>query len=717
MSRRTSNEGFIRVETSEDDGPKSGLHNSMSHRPDDHLLSQYGTSMTAENETGFAMSISRDGGQLKDHPRDYNSHQDMNEELDFDWREEGEGRDFDDILRDGSGDVGGEGEEQLEEINEERQEIVARRMRILTFLAALGGFLFGYDTGVISGAMPPITRSLSLTTPQKEMVVSCTVLSAFIFSIVGGTINTNFGRRVSILLSSFIFTVGALLMGIAWDYSSLILGRVVVGCGIGLASLTTPIYIAEVSQPHMRGRLVTINGLLICFGQFTAGMVDGIFDAIDENNGWRFMLGLAAIPSIIMFIGFMGLPESPRYLVMRGREEEALSVLLSVRDTDKEAQDELKDIITICDYMESDTAPLSEGIKNEEGSLGIQQAVSSSNNLSQEKRGKISSLFSDFHSLINHAPTRRALTLGCGLMVLQQLSGINTVMYYAASIYQMAGFDETTAIWLSAFTALAQVSGVIISIYFIERKGRRPLILSSLFFAALSLLGLGACFLLARYSSGLIDDPVVDYDDKCSFQPARVWDGITRYCYDCVLIKDCGYCNGFCTQGNESGPFDSNDICEGEQWQFEKCTNKYGYMSILFMVCYLLSFGIAMGPLPWTINSEIYPLQHRSLAVSCSTATNWIGNFVVSATFLTISSPAMLTSYGAFWLYGGVALSGLGWVYSVLPETKGLSLEQIEELFQRPGDSTSNYDAQGSGSGLSASQKELVARFNTTAGH
>ena len=246
---------------------------------------------------------------------------------------------------------------------------------------------------------------------------------------------------------------------------------------------------------------------------------------------------------------------------------------------------------------------------------------------------------------------------------------------------------EVTAVWLSGFTALAQVAGIAASIYLVDYAGRRQLVLTSLGLVSICLLGLGGSFYLARVSS----QQVIATDDECRAIPALVWSGLTSYCYDCAQMEGCGFCGDRCVAGDEKGPFEpttsSSDIeplmcAKDTHWVYNLCANQWGWLSVFFMVAYLLAFGIGMGGLPWTINSEIFPSRYRSIAVSCSTASNWIGNLIVSATFLSISKPESMTAYGAFWMYGLVAVIGFVWLYYALPETKGLTLEEIEQMFR-----------------------------------
>ncbi|KAL3905909.1 MAG: hypothetical protein SGILL_009487, partial [Bacillariaceae sp.] len=545
-----------------------------------------------------------------------------------------------------------------------RKAQVWRRMRYLTFMAAIGGFLFGYDTGVVSGAMLPIKRRFDLSPQQQEVVVSSTVLAAFVSSLyLGAPLNERFGRRWAILFAAAVFGLGSVMLMFAMSYWNLVLGRIVLGLGIGVASLTTPVYIAEVALPSMRGQLVTINTLMITFGQFFAGMVDGVFDELLPETGWRYMLGLAGVPSLIMFVGFLNLPESPRWLAGKGRMQEAKCVLIELRETKREAEVELKEIVEAL-------PPQSTTVSThhyEKASNNIDQFVDETTSLSSSSSSTSEDPlpYGSNNPLDARNEQQHALTLGCGLMAVQQCSGINTVMYYAASIYEMSGFEEVTAVWLSGFTALAQVAGIAASIFLVDRAGRRTLVLTSLACVTVSLAGLAASFYLSRVTSGHVQHSSGD----CQSQPATIWDGATAYCYDCASIPGCGYCSGACVPGNNTGALDGDDLadfCDGdglEEWQYDACSgdgsveNPYGILSVVFMVLYLLAFGIGMGGMP------------------------------------------ALTAYGAFGLYGFVALSGLSWLCCTLPETKGLTLEEIEELFRRPG------DARGRGSGHEGSNR------------
>eukprot|EP00903_Cladosiphon_okamuranus_P005490 g5473.t1 len=463
----------------------------------------------------------------------------------------------------------------------------------LTVISALGGFLFGYDTGVVSGAMLLIKDDFMLSNWHQEVIVSVTIVAAVTAAVAGGPAMERWGRRPLILLAAVIFTGGAVMLAFANSYRTLVGGRLVVGIGIGLASLTTPVYIAEASPSHIRGKLVTLNTLFITVGQVVAGVVDGLYSG--TPGGWRYMLGLSGVPSFFMTLGFLFLPESPRWLVSAGRRRHAMTVLQKIRGT-SDVHAEMEEMV------ESATDKDSGGLKASVTVMG----------------------------LLQDPRIRRALVLGCGLQMLQQLSGINTVMYYSASIFSMAGFSDEASIWLAAVTAAAQSIGVCIGIYFIEICGRRTLALSSLGMVTSALVLLGLGFHL--------------HDAAIEAAAATGADG------------------------------------------FPPAAEKYGYVVVGTMIGYLFTFGVGMSSVPWTVNAEIYPNHARSLGTSASTTVNWIGNVAVSATFLTLASDDVLGKAGAFWLYASIALAGWAWLFWCMPETKGLALEEIELLFARPGD-------------------------------
>ncbi|NXB88310.1 MYCT protein, partial [Vidua chalybeata] len=337
---------------------------------------------------------------------------------------------------------------------------------VVSVFSALGGFLFGYDTGVVSGALLLLKRELNLDALWQELLVSSTVGAAALSALAGGVLNGLCGRRPCILLASGLFTAGSGVLAAARDKETLLAGRVVVGLGIGVASMTVPVYIAEVAPPHLRGRLVTINTLFITGGQFFASVVDGIFSYL-AKDGWRYMLGLSAVPAVIQFLGFLFLPESPRWLIQKGQTQRARRILSQMR-----------------------------------GNQAIDEEYDSIKNNIEEEEKEVGAAGPVICRMLTYPPTRRALIVGCGLQMFQQLSGINTVMYYSATILQMSGVeDDRLAIWLAALTAFINFIFTLVGVWLVERMGRRKLTLGSLTGTAVALIILASGFLLSAQVS------------------------------------------------------------------------------------------------------------------------------------------------------------------------------------------------------------------------
>ncbi|CAI5785247.1 proton myo-inositol cotransporter [Podarcis lilfordi] len=528
---------------------------------------------------------------------------------------------------------------------------------VASVFSALGGFLFGYDTGVVSGALLLLKKELHLDAFWQELLVSSTVGAAALSALLGGVLNGWCGRRACILLASGIFTAGAAVLAAAQDKETLLAGRVVVGLGIGIASMTVPVYIAEVAPPHLRGRLVTINTLFITGGQFFASVIDGAFSYLPKD-GWRYMLGLSAVPAVIQFFGFLFLPESPRWLIQKGQTQKARRILSLMRgnQTIDEEYDSIKN-----------------NIEEEEKEVGAAGPV--------------------ICRMLTYPPTRKELIVGCGLQMFQQLAGINTVMYYSATIMQMSGVqDDRIAIWLAAVTAFTNFIFTLVGVWLVEKVGRRKLTLGSLAGTTVALLILALGFLLSAQVS-----PQVTLNPE---GPSGQNSTCTKYsyCNGCMLDPICG----FCYKLNKSSVVESSCVpvdrkstmeaawgrCSNETrlkteetyWAYNFCPTPYSWTALVGLILYLVFFAPGMGPMPWTVNSEIYPLWARSTGNACSSGVNWIFNVLVSLTFLHTAE--YLTYYGAFFLYAGFAFVGLIFLYGCLPETKGKKLEEIECLFE-----------------------------------
>lgn len=335
-----------------------------------------------------------------------------------------------------------------------------RFVYVAASFAALGGLLFGYDTGVISGALIFIKREFGLTTAAEEVVVSGVLLGATIGAIFGGKAADLFGRRRVLLVTAAIFGIGALASAVAPSPTILIVSRVVLGLAIGLASTNVPVYLSEVAPPHARGWVVSLFQLAVTVGIVVAYLTDYAFAGIE---GWRWMLGLAVVPALVFGTGMFFLPETPRWLIRGGHHEVAQRVLVRIR--------ELPDVSVEIEEIKASLA---------------QQAES----------GHWTDLL--------RRQVRPALVVGLGLAIFQQITGINTVIYYAPRILQSAGFNSASgAILATVGVGVVNVGMTIVAMFLVDRAGRRPLLLVGIAGMIITLGALGLSFRISNPSGQL----------------------------------------------------------------------------------------------------------------------------------------------------------------------------------------------------------------------
>jgi SP family galactose:H+ symporter-like MFS transporter len=429
---------------------------------------------------------------------------------------------------------------------------------LLAIVGAVGGFLFGYDTGVISGALLYLRTEFHFSPTMVGTVTAVVLAGAVIGAATSGALNDRLGRRAMLIFASIVFGIGALVTAFAISIAWLIVGRFIVGYAIGVASYTSPLYISECAPADVRGALVSLSQLAITVGIVAAYLVDFAF-AYDQ--GWRWMFGLAIVPALFLAIGMAFLPDSPRSLMNRGHGEEARRLLERIR-----------------------------GKEEKEEAIGRIEEV-----LALEKP--------QWGELMGPA-LRPAMVVGLGLAIFQQFIGINTVIYYAPTIFQYANFSSASvAILHTVGVGIVNVGFTVVAIFLLDRIGRRPLLLIGVVGMILTLALLG---------------------------------------YD------------FTRPEAERGP-----------------------LSVIGLMAYVAAFAISLGPIFWLMISEIYPLRIRGRAMSVATLTNWLSNLLITFTF-----PLMIAAIGpsaTFWIYAGVGVIGFFFCWSLVPETKGRSLEEIEQ--------------------------------------
>jgi MFS transporter, SP family, galactose:H+ symporter len=334
--------------------------------------------------------------------------------------------------------------------------------RIIAVAAAFGGLLFGYDTSIISGAILFVRSQFHLTSVETEVAVSIVLAGAALGAASAGYLGGRFGRKPVLIFNAFLFATFALVTGMATDLPLFLLARFVVGVAVGVSSMLTPLYIAELSPPKIRGALVTLNALAIVTGAAVAFYIDYLFAS---SGNWRAMFTSAVLPSVILLVALFFLPESPRWLVTRQLMDEAFRILDQVEET----EDAWRHLAELEEVARTDKL-------------------------------RFRDLFTD--------RLKMPLLIGLGLAVFQQITGINTIIYYTPMILEMAGFKGyTSAILASVLVGAVQLVMTVIALFLLDRVGRRPLLLIGIGGMSISLIHLGYLFGSSRVSRvGILTD-------------------------------------------------------------------------------------------------------------------------------------------------------------------------------------------------------------------
>lgn len=503
------------------------------------------------------------------------------------------------------------------------------------FMAAVGGFLFGYDIGVISGALLSIEHEFDTSDFVAELITAGVLVGAMIGAAMGGVLADQLGRRRSNMVAGVVFAAGAVFLGFVPDTDWLIAGRVLIGVGVGIASVVGPLYISETSPADKRGGRVSLFQFAIVFGILAAYVVDAFFTGVPD--GWRWMFALGGVPGVLLFVGFIGMPASPRWLVMKRRTEEAETVLRRLMPAAR-ADEEIARI-------KQDVARASSG-----------------------RRVKLADV----------PGIRLALTVAVGLAILQQFIGINTILFYAPILFHHAGF-KTDAAALSATVGLGLVNllATLVALRFADRAGRRPLLLWGTAGMTVSLMVIAIGFAImgdADPSTSISKAPHTGHTPAAANHHLATPDASTNSSTSAASVQPMTTATP-ATDDTAKPPAPIDPTATGEP------ISLLAILILAFTALFVACFAFSLGPITWTMISEIFPNEVRDRCVSIAAGVNWGSNFVISLTFLSLLDffgPAM-----TFSAYGLIGLAGFLWIWRVIPETKGYSLEEIEDNLAR----------------------------------
>ncbi|TCD65240.1 hypothetical protein EIP91_002948 [Steccherinum ochraceum] len=486
-----------------------------------------------------------------------------------------------------------------------------RKIFAIAVFASLGGLLYGYNQGVFSGVLGMnnfITKMGKDATDSnlKGWLVAVLELGAWFGVLLTGYAADKLSRKYTIVLAVVVFCVGVIVQTCAQHPSSIYAGRFVTGIGVGSLSMAVPLYNAELAPPEVRGSLVALQQLAITFGIMISFWIDygtnyiGGTGTTQSQAAWRVPLALQLVPALVLGVGILFMPFSPRWLINQGRDEEALAVLSRARDMPQDS-----DLVQI-EFLEIKAQHIFE-----------QEVAAAKFPLYQD--GSWSSNFKlgvfDYLSLLTTRTLFFRTAVGTLTMFFQQWTGVNAILYYAPSIFQSLGLTgNTVSLLATGVVGIVMFLATIPAVIWVDNAGRKPILVSGAFIMA-------ACHLIVAVLTGLFHD---------------------------------------------SWPSHSNA----------------GWAACAFVWIFAMAFGYSWGPCAWILVAEIWPLSVRGKGISIAASSNWMNNFIVGQV-----TPTMMDKlgFGTFVFFGAFSFVGGLFILFFVPETKGLSLEEMDEVFGAQG--------------------------------
>lgn len=514
---------------------------------------------------------------------------------------------------------------------------------LVALTVALGGFLMGFDASVISGVNKFIELEFALSKLELGWAVASLTLSATIAMMLAGPLSDKIGRRKVLSYAAVLYAISAIGSALAPSFLFLVIARMIGGLGVGASLIIAPMYIAEIAPAEMRGRMVSFNQLNIVLGISVAFFTNylilqwGQSDAawaqalkFDEYN-WRWMLGLEAFPAILYFFGLFMVPRSPRWLIMKGEFDEALTVMTRATGS-------------------------------EQAQKGLQEVKSSF----KEDKPAGKTIIEDLWTLFKPS-LRLVLSIGIVVAILQQITGINSVFFYAPMIFEQSGIGTDASFVQAILVGLVNLVFTILAIAFIDKLGRKPLLI-------FGVAGITVCMLLLSYSFKQATYTL--NSDTVSTLPAEIDREQMASIVGTQFDSDLSFKQALVeTLGEEQ-------VQTYESQLITAAASMNSTLILISILGFVASFAISIGPVMWVLFSELFPNRIRGLAISFVGLINSGVSFGVQLVF-----PWELATLGSsltFLIYGAFAALGLVFIIWVVPETKGKSLEELEALLVKP---------------------------------